>query len=161
MVDQVDFAKRVALIAPVSKKQLGSVRTKLGTASRFAFGSRSWYVFFKLDQEREGKPVHVYIYECDGTRRSDFRVSWKATYLKQVPAISGAHPDKMTSVMKPTAKHSADNEEGDWLLFWEFNSLKEIAEQNRVHVATFTLYGKNKPYGKSFTPRGPMLIEHP
>lgn len=125
---------------------------------KVAFGSRAYDVFLKLEQEREGKPVYVYIYESS---EGDFRVAWHARYLGYVGAVNGAHPDCMKFRPASTAKYPGDNEGGDWLVFWEVESLSEIPEGNRVHVGTFIPYGKSKPYGNSFVPRGPMLIKHP
>ena len=161
MTDHVDCATHIALLAPIPKEHIESAPTKLQKVNRVAFGSRNWDVFFKLDQERDGKPVDVYIYESYGSGQYDFRVSWHARYLQNVAAINGAHPDKMVYRPDSTAKYPGDNEGGDWLLFWELDSLQEIAEVDRVHVGAFTPFGKKKPYGNSFVPRGPMLIMHP
>jgi hypothetical protein len=156
MADQVDCAIGIALLAPVPKEHLESSLIKLQTVNRVAFGSGNWDVFFKLDQERGDKPVDVYIYESYGGGQYDFRVSWRARYLRKVGAtVNGLHPDDM--MFRP----ESDSDGGDFLLFWEVESLEKIAELNRVHVGTFIPFGKKKPYGNSFVPRGPMLIRHP
>ena len=92
----------------------------------------------------------------------DFRVSWHARYLGYVGAVNGAHPDEMTYRPLSTAKYPGDNEGGDWLFFWEVDLLGEIPKSERLHVREFVPYGKKKkPYGNSFAPRGPMLMNRP
>jgi hypothetical protein len=161
MLDQNDCATDIALLAPVPKEHLDEAVKTVQKAKRVAFGSRNWDIFSNLDQKRDGKPVDVYIYESYGSGQYDFRVSWHARYLQNVGAINGAHPDKMTFRPASTAKYLGDNEGGDWLVFWEVDSLHELPEQNRIHVGAFTPFGKKKPYGNSFVPRGPMMIQHP
>ena len=158
MADQNDRAPDIALLAPVPKEHLVDGKQTALTMGKVAFGSRAYDVFLKLEQEREGKPVDVYIYESS---EGDFRVAWHARYLGYVGAVNGAHPDGMTYRPASTAKYPGDNEGGDWLLFWEVESLKEIPEEQRVHVGTFIPFGKKKPYGNSFAPHGPLLIRHP
>lgn len=154
-------ADRIALLAPVPKEHLDEGKKTAFAKGKVAFGSRAYNVFVKLDEERGDKPVDVYIYESYGEGRYDFRISWHAIYRKYEAAINGAHPDKMTYRPLSTAKYPGDNEGGDWLLFWEVDSLEEIPEKDRAHVGTFVPYGKKKPYGNSFVPREPMLIKHP
>jgi len=161
MVDQDHSATDIALLAPVPREHLDEGLKTFQAMNKVAFGSRAYDVFIKLDQECNGKPVDVFIYESHGSGQYDFRVSWRARYLKNVPAINGAHPDGMTFRPESTAKYPGDNEGGDWLLFWEVDSLQPISDEERVHVGTFSPFGKKKPYGNSFAPRGPMLIEHP
>lgn len=161
MLDQVNFVRHIALLAPIPKEHIDLAPVKFHKVNRVAFGSRNSDVFFKLDQERDGKPVDVYIYESDESGQYDFRVSWHARFLQSVAAIDGAHPDKMVYRPDSTAKSPEDIEGEDWLLLWELDSLEEIAEEDRVHVGAFTPFGKNEPYGNSFVPVGPMLIQHP
>jgi hypothetical protein len=160
MVDENECSTHIALLAPVPKEHLVEALNTVQNVGKVAFGSRNWEAFFKLDQERNGKPVDVYIYESYGEGQYNFRVSWHAHYIQNVGAIIGAHPDKMTFRPESTAKYPGDNEGGVWLLFWEVDSLQEQPEQNRIHVGSFTPFGKKKPYGNSCVPRGPMLIEH-
>jgi hypothetical protein len=156
-----DCAADIALLAPVPREHLVDGNQTALTMGKVAFGSRAYDVFLKLDEERGGKPVDVYIYESYGSGQYDFRVSWHARYLGYVGAVDGAHPDGMKYRPASTAKYAGDNEGGDWLLFWEVDLLEEIPEPERLHVGHFMPYGKKKPYGKFFVPRGPMLVEHP
>ena len=150
----------IALLAPVPREHLDSALNTVQKVAKVAFGSRKWDVFDKLDKKREGKPVNVYIYESYGDGQYDFRVSWHARYLGKLEAVNGAHPNKD---FRPdsTAKYPGDNEGGDWVLFWEVDSLQKLPELERVHVGTFAAYGKKKPYGNSFAPRGPLLVNQP
>ena len=158
MLSYPTCADHIALLAPAPKEHLVDGNHTALTMGKVAFGSRAYDVFLKLEQVRGGKPVDVYIYESS---EGDFRVAWHARYLGYVGAVNGAHPDGMKFRPASTAKYPGDNEGGDWLLFWEVESLHEIPEENRVHVGSFTPFGKKKPYGNSFVPRGPMLSKHP
>jgi hypothetical protein len=158
MVNHSTCADHIALLAPVPKEHLADGITTTMTKGKVAFGSRAYDVFVKLEQERGGKPVDVYIYESYGNGAYDFHVSWHARYLGYVGAVNGAHPNGMRFRPASTAKYPGDNEGGDWLLFWEVDLLEEIPEAERMHVGEFVPYGKVKPYGNSFAPRGPMLV---
>lgn len=161
MLSHSDCADHIALLAPVPKEHLDDGKTTATTNGKVAFGTRAYDVFLKLEQEREGKPVEVYIYESEGNGAYNFRVSWHARYLGYAPASNGAHPDGMKFRPASTAKYVGDNEGGDWLLFWEVDRLEEIPESERMHVGEFVAYAKKKPYGNSFAPRGPILVNRP
>jgi hypothetical protein len=66
----------------------------------------------------------------------------------------------MTFRPASTGMYEADNS-GHWAIFWEVDSLEQIAEGDRLDVGEFTGYGKKKPYGNAFSPEGPLLVEHP
>jgi len=161
MDNQHDCDTNIALLAPVPKEHLVDGLQTVQTMGKVAFGSRAYPVFIKLKESVGEMPVDVYIYESYGSGQYDFRVSWRARYLRFEGAVNGAHPDGMMYRPASTAKNPGDNEGGDWLLFWEVDSLIEIPEEQRVHVGTFTPFGKKKPYGNSFAPHGPLLIKHP
>jgi len=154
-------ADHIALLAPVPKEHLADAKKTVTTMSKVAFGSRAYDVFLKLEEERGDKSVDAYIYESYGNGAYDFRVSWHARYLGYVGAVNGAHPDGMKFRPASTAQYAGDNEGGDWLLFWEVDHLEEIPKSVRMHVGEFVPYGKRKPYGNSFAPRGPMLVNRP
>ncbi len=160
MQSLTNCADHVALLAPVPMEHLVDGKEIALTMGKVAFGSRASDVFLKLEQERGDKPVEVYIYESYGKGAYDFCVSWHARYWGFVGAVNGAHPDGMKFRPPSTGMYPADNE-GHWLLFWEVDDLDEIPDAERKHVGEFTPYGKKKPYGNSFVPRGPMLVNRP
>ena len=161
MLSHSDCADHVALLAPVPMEHLMDGTKTTMTMGKVAFGSGAYDVFLKLEEERGDKPVDVYIYESYGKGAYDFRVSWHGRYLGYTGAVNGAHPDGMKFRPASTAKYAGDNEGGDWLLFWEVDHLEEIPESERMHVGEFVPYGKKKPYGNCFAPRGPMLVNRP
>lgn len=161
MLSRSDCADHIALLAPIPKEHLDTGKKTVLVNGKVAFGSRAYDVFVTLEQECGDKPVEVYIYESEGDGVYDFRVSWHARYLRYVGAVNGAHPEGTTFRPASTAKYAGDNEGGDWLLFWEVDHLEEIPESERMHVGKFVPYGKKKPYGNSFAPRGPMLVNRP
>ncbi len=153
-------AANIALLAPVPLEHLMDGQQTIRAKGKVAFGSGVFERFLKLDELRKGLPVDVYIYESHGQGQYDFRVSWRARYIGYVNSIFGAHPDGMTFRPASTGLYEADNS-GHWAVFWEVDSLKTIPEDDRQHVGDFSGYGKKKAYGNAFSPRGPLLIEHP
>lgn len=152
--------RTIALLAPVPLEHLidGSLVAK--EKGRVAFGSRKFDVFRKLDQERHGLPVDVYIYPSHGGGPRVFEVSWRAVYVGSVESQDGAHPAGMKYRPPSTAKYASDNL-GHWAAFWEVADLQELLQAERLTVAQFTGFGKKKPYGTNFPPEGPLLVEHP
>jgi hypothetical protein len=155
MLTHVNCAEDIALLAPVPKEHLVSALTTMEKVNKVAFASRGSDVFITLDEKCKGKTVDVFIYESYGGGHYDPKVSWRARYLRFEGAVNGMHPNPE---FRPPSTASDTN---DSLLFWEVDSLEQIEEQNRAWVGTFIPYGKNKPYGNSFAPHGPLLIRHP
>ncbi len=153
-------ASNIALLAPVPLEHLVDGKEVVQSAGKVAFGSRAWETFREVDNLRNGLPVDVYIYESHGDGHYDFKVSWRARYVRHVESNLGAHPDGMKYRPPSTGKYKNDNT-GHWAVFWEVDSLQRIPEQSRIHVGEFTGYGKKKAYGHAFVPEGPLLIEHP
>jgi hypothetical protein len=59
-----------------------------------------------------------------------------------------------------TFKYEADNQ-GHWAVFWVLDLLEPVPQGEERWVGEFTGYGKKNAYGHSFSPEGPILIEHP
>jgi hypothetical protein len=160
MHESMTTAGNVALLAPVPLEHLIDALAIMSNQRKVAFGSRDWETFRELDSLRKGLPVDTYIYESHGEGRFDFNVSWRARYIGHVESDLGAHPAGMKYRPASTCKYANDNS-GHWAVFWELNHLERIPEQDRIHVGDFTGYGQKKAYGHSFSPRGPLLVEHP
>jgi len=154
MPDRSKSAAHIALLAPIPREHIDCAPMKFNKISRVAFGSRDCDVFLKLDREREGMPVDVYIYESYGSVQYNSRVSWHGRYLQSVPAVNGTHPDRTVYRPDLTGKRLDDRGGGNWLIFWELDSLEEIAERDCLQVSAFIPFGRTEPYRNSFVPRG-------
>jgi hypothetical protein len=94
----------------------------MGNVNKVAFGSRAYDVFIKLNEIRDGEPVDVFIYESYGSGQYEFKVSWRARYLRFEEAVNGMHPNpefRPLSTLRDT---------NDSLLFWEVDSLQQVLE---------------------------------
>jgi hypothetical protein len=127
---------------------------------RVAFGSRVFELFRELETLRHHLPVDVYIYPSHAGGPRVFDVAWHGVYVGSVESQNGAHPDGMKYRPPSTAKYPSDNL-GVWAVFWHVADLHELAPPDRMTVGQFTGFGKKKPYGRSFPPEGPLLVEHP
>ena len=154
-----DTAKNVALLAPVPLEHLMDGAPVVKTQGRVAFGSRAWEVFRELDALRAGQSVDVYIY-ASRSDDSQLEASWHGRYIGHVESVGGAHPAGMKYRPPSTQKSPADNV-GHWAIFWELDTLHELAPTERLRVSDFTGFGKRKQYGIGFVPEGPLLVEHP
>jgi hypothetical protein len=150
----------VALLAPVPLEHLVDGRLVAQQMGHVAFGSRVFELFRQLDALRNGLPADVYIYPSHAGGPRVCEVSWQGVYLRSVESSDGAHPEGMKYRPPSTAKYPADNL-GHWGVFWEVADLRELAPADRMSVGQFTGFGKKKPYGHSFPPEGPLLVEHP
>jgi hypothetical protein len=124
-----------------------------------AFGSRgsqTLKLLHKLDQEREGMDVDVYLYASHPDVQSDFEVSWSARYVGCVSSVNGAHPDGMKYRPKSTASDTNDSD-----VFWEVKDLKPLPPEERILVARLSGLDKMKKYSPAFAPRRLLLIKHP
>jgi hypothetical protein len=143
-------AKNIALLAPVPLEHLESGEKKTG---RVAFGSRADKLFVKLDERRGKDAVDVYIYASHSGGPAV--VSWKARYVKTVPAVSGSYPKN-----HPTNRpESTFTDTPDSTVFWEVDDLKPLKPP--IPIGELRGLDNKKNYGHQFRPRGPLLIEDP
>jgi len=153
-------ASNIALLAPVPKEHLDDGRKAQLERGKVAFGSMKWKTFRELDELCKGMPVDVYIYESEGIGKFNANATWRGRYIGHVESDMGAHPAGLTFRPESTAKYTADNQ-GHWAVFWELDLLEPVPQVKEVWVGDFTGYGKKKAFGHSFSPEGPILIEHP
>jgi hypothetical protein len=59
-----------------------------------------------------------------------------------------------------TFKYEADNQ-GHWAVFWVLDLLEPVPQGEECWVGEFKGHRMKKAYGHSFSPEGPILIEHP
>jgi hypothetical protein len=122
---------------------------------RLAFGSAAFDVFYRLDQERRGLPVDVYIYASHAELVRP-QVSWRARYVGFVGGVlGGVHPLGM-KLRPPTTEG-----ENPWPLFWEVEDLRWATSNEEIATGAFTGFGCSRPYRDNFIPEGPILLEHP
>jgi hypothetical protein len=144
----------IALLAPVPLEHLESGLTLKDKVAFGSCGNRALKLFNKLDKERAGMDVDVYIYASPA--QCDFEASWSARYIRSVLSVNGAHPDGM----KYRPESTASDTESD--VFWEVKDLKRLPPEERILVSTLTGFGsKKKAYSPTFAPRSPLLINHP
>ncbi len=150
----------IALLAPVPLVHLQDAVDVCEAQGKVAFGSRAWEVFRQLDLERNGAPVDVYIYASMGRTADRLEASWHGRYIGHVEAKNGAHPDGMRFRPPSTAVNPSDNK-GYWAVFWEVDSLRELAPEDRIPTGEFIGYDSGKAYKKNFIPEGPLLVTKP
>ena len=63
--------------------------------------------------------------------------------------------------MKYRPQSTVHDTKGHWALYYEVADLSEIEPSQRLKISTFFAYGKPRPYGRTFVPEGPLLVEHP
>ena len=161
MTKSVTTASNVALLAPIPKEHLEAGRETVKTEGKVAFGSMKWETFRKLDELRVGMPVDVYIYESDGSGKFNSNASWRGRYVGHKDSEFGAPPTAIRPFRpQSTLKYEGDNQ-GHWAVFWVLDSLEPAPPKEQIWVGELTGYEKEKAYGHSFSPEGPILIEHP
>jgi hypothetical protein len=145
----------IALLAPVPLEHLESGQNLKERVAFGSCGSRALKLFQKLDKERAGMDVDVYIYASPA--QSGLEVSWAARYVGSVKSVNGAHPDGM----KYRPESTVNDTESD--VFWEVKDLKQLPPEERILVSQLTGFGssKKKAYSPTFAPRSPLLINHP
>lgn len=144
-------ANHIALLAPVPEVHLESALRELKD-SMVAFASRDWELFRRLDNERKGLPVEVYIYasRSDGF---DGMASWHAIYAYQ------SDEEHKVKQFRPSSTNS-DVLNGD--IFWVVQKLRRLEPVEQRPVAGFEPYGKSgHAYGHAFPPHRPLLVEYP
>ena len=110
-------AEDIALLAPVPLIHLVSGETMKGLV---AFGSRAYKLFLKLDELRGSDVTDVYIYASHSGGSPV--VSWKARYVRSVPAESGVYPKHLENP-RPS---STFTDTPDSAVFWVVEDLKRL-----------------------------------
>jgi hypothetical protein len=154
-------ASNIALLAPVPKEHLDDGETTVLQKGKVAFGSMKWEMFRELDKLCKGMPVDVYIYESDGSGKFNSNASWRGRYIGHKDSEMGAPPAEIRPFRpESTFKYESDNQ-GHWAVFWVLDALEPVPQEEQIWVGELTGYGNKKAYGHSFSPEGPILIEHP
>ena len=155
-----DFARSVALLAPVPEEHLHDGAVVCAQQGKVAFGSRAFETFLELDGIRDGAPVDVYIYASHTVRDGPAKATWAATYVGQAKAPGGAHPDGRKYRPPSTFEHESDNK-GHWALFCEVANLRRLSEEEAILVRDMQGWKHKTKYDKFFIPEGPLIIERP
>jgi hypothetical protein len=146
-----ETANHIALLAPVPLVHLESA-VEPTPDGQVAFATRDWELFNKLEQHRAGMLVDVYIYESHPEGSFQGKATWHARYVRLEPDRHKAKPYRPKST-------ESDTLEGE--VYWIVEGLRQIEPNEQIPVADFIGFGKSKPYGKSFPPHRPLLVEHP
>ena len=148
-----ETAAHIALLAPVPLDILESALETGTPAGQIAFGTRDWSFFDKLDKSRAGMPVDAYIYASHPGGSFEGKATWHARYVPLEPERHKAKP------YRPTLAAQTDNWEGE--VYWMVERLRRMETNEHISVTDFIAFGHAKPYGKSFPPHRPLLVEHP
>lgn len=81
-------ASNIALLAPVPLEHLTTGKKVAEAHGKVAFGSQMFELFRKLDLERKGQPVEVYIYASHHEGYPDGVIYWRARYIGHVERAS-------------------------------------------------------------------------
>jgi hypothetical protein len=146
-------AAHIALLAPVPLDILTSALETDTPDGQIAFGTRDWQLFNKLEQRREAMPVDVYIYASHPGGSFEGKATWRALYVRLETERHKA------MAHRPKLAAETDNREGE--VYWIVERLRRAEPNEHIPVADFTGYDRKKPYGKSFPPHRPLLVEHP
>lgn len=149
-----------SLLAPVPLEHLLSAAAICEAEGKVAFGSTAREVFRKLDVERNGTPVEVYIYASGDSGSTKTEASWRGRYIGHIEGKNGAHPDGTRFRPPSTTKNPADNK-GHWAVFWELDQLKQLEPGGRIPTGAFIGHKSGKKYAKNFVPKGPVIVAHP
>ncbi len=150
-MDEKLTARHIALLAPVPSEHLTSAAEKIKKVPMVAFSSKMSELFADLEVKRNNMLVDVFLYASHSDGGFDGVVSWRAKYV--------GIADKETA--KPYRPDSTWSDTYDSEIFWLVKDISELEEGKRIHVASFTGYGKMNPYGKAFPPHRPLLVKHP
>jgi hypothetical protein len=142
-------ATHIALLAPVPLCHLESASEITG---QIAFATRDWELFNKLEQRRAGMPVDIYIYESHPEGSFHGKATWHARYVR-------LEPDRHKA--KPYRPKSTESDTVGGEVYWIIEGLRQMEPKAHIPVADFIAFGNAKPYGKSFPPHRPLLVEHP
>ena len=143
-----------ALLAPVPLEHL---RSGLSVhEGRVAFASRASKTFEKLDAERNGMPVDVFIYASRHAKAPSLEVSWCGQYVGHVKNSHGARPADIQ--FRPPSTLSDTN---DYDVVWQVANLHELQPAQRLPVEIFSGYYSKKKYKQGFAPERPLIVAHP
>jgi hypothetical protein len=148
---EMQKATHIALLAPVPAIHLESALLTVTPNGRVAFGTTKWELINELEAQRKDMPVDVYIYASHGNGCHDGAATWRATYV-------GYAKDKWEAAPYRPVSTATDSDNGE--VFWLVEGLRRVSNES-VALTQFTGFGKKKPYGPDFVPRGPLLVEHP
>ena len=146
-------AAHIALLAPVPLDILESALETDTPAGQISFGTRDWPLFNKLEQSRAGMPVDAYIYASHPGGSFEGKATWHARYIRLEPKRHEA------KAYRPMLAAQTDVWEGE--VYWIVERLRRMEPNEQLSVTDFTPFGHAKPYGKSFPPHRPLLVEHP
>jgi hypothetical protein len=146
-------AAHIALLAPVPLDILTSALETETPDGQISFGTKDWELFNKLEQKRAGMPVDVYIYASHPGGSFEGKATWRALYVRLEAERHKA--------MAYRPKLAAETDTWDGEVYWIVERLRRAEQNEHVAVAEFTGYNCKKPYGKSFPPHRPLLVEHP
>ena len=152
-MDDTQTATHIALLAPVPFDILKSAIETATLDGQTAFGTRDWTLFDKMDQKRANMPVDVYIYESHPEGGFEGKATWHARYIRLEPDRYKAMP------YRPKLAAETDKWEGE--VYWIVERLRRMEPNQHIPVGDFTGLDQKKPYGKSFPPHRPLLVEHP
>jgi hypothetical protein len=145
-------AAHIALLAPVPFAHLKSATEADTPNGQVAFATRDWELFNKLDGSRAGMPVDVYIYESHPEGSFEGKATWHARYVR-------LETDRHKARAYRPKSTETDTVEGE--VYWIVERLRRMEPNEHIPVADFIAFRNMKPYGKSFPPHRPLLVEHP
>ena len=146
----------VELLAPVPLDLLVDARDHFGERE-FAFGSRAWEVFRRLDLIRSEHAVRVWIYAShNADQPRPVSATWAAYYVRSVDSIGGAHPDS-EHFRSPLAR--TEDGLGHWAIYWHVEGLRQLDAAEYRPVSRMRGVDQRKPYARPFEPEGPILID--
>ncbi len=145
-------AAHIALLAPVPLVHLESALETDTPERQTAFGTRGWELFNKLDHSRAGMPVDVYIYESHPEGSFTGKATWHARYVR-------IETDRHKA--KPYRPKSTETDTFGGEVYWIVERLRRMEPNEHIPVADFIGFDHSKPYGNSFPPHRPILVEHP
>lgn len=143
----------IALLAPVPLVHLWSAQDT-PAPNLVAFGSDNVDLFIRLSQEREPVDVYIVASHVEAAKQNypqrEPEIFWCAKYRG-----SGWSSETDITSVRPESTFS----DTPFTIFWKVSNLEPFP--NGFKIAKMVPFGKKKPYGESFMPHGPILIEHP
>jgi sRNA-binding carbon storage regulator CsrA len=150
-----DSQTELALLAPVPYRHLPSALDSCTNYGKVAFGSNAWQLFKQLDEKRGDFECPVLLYASHDKALFPPRATWKATYVRQVPARAGKYPHDMNH------RPSSAIDDSGWTIFWELTNLRPLERDEEILIKGLTGFRSQKTYAEAFRPEGPVLVENP